>query len=275
MRGRRLDLALVYAALFIATLVAIGPFLWMVSTALSTAAIPTGFLPDRITFQNFAEAWNTGNFPRLFANSLLVATTSAVLNVAFNSMAAFAFSRLEFPGRRILFGTILATMMLPTVVTVVPLFLIVRSLPGGSAGWVNTFPGIFMPGAASAFGIFLLRQYFSTLPRDLDEAARLDGCSPWRIYWEVVLPLSKPALLTVAIFSFVLAWNDFLWPLIVATDGSMYTVQVGLSYFSTEHSIRWPILMSAATLITLPVLAIYLVLQRFFLQGIATTGMRE
>ncbi|HEY9723181.1 MAG TPA: carbohydrate ABC transporter permease [Oscillatoriaceae cyanobacterium] len=270
----------IYLLLAVATLVAVLPFLWMFLTAIKSGpevyALPPTIWPHHPTFANFAHAWGTGNFPRLFLNSAIVATLATVSNVLLDSMAAFAFARVRFPGRDWLFAGVLATMMLPAVVTVLPLFLIVKGLPSAHAGgWLNSYAGIVAPGAATAFGIFLFRQYFQTVPIDIDEAATLDGASMWRIYWQMLLPLAKPAAVTVAIFTFVYQWNDFLWPLVVATDSDMYTVQVGLSYFTSEHSIDWPLLMSAAVIVTLPVLLLYLGLQKYFVGGLTAGGLKE
>lgn len=270
----------VYALLSAATLVAVLPFAWMLVTALKTGAEvnrwPPLLWPAEPTLDNFRAALATGNFPRLLWNSTVVALFAAVANVLLDSMAAFAFSRLKFPGSGALFAGVLATMMLPAVVTIIPLFLIVKSLPAaGAGGWLNSYAGIAMPGAATAFGIFLFRQYFDTLPRELDEAAMMDGAGPWWIYWHIALPLARPAVVTVAVYTFVLQWNDFLWPLTAATDSDMYTVQVGLSYFTTEHGVNWPLLMAGAVLVTLPVLALYAVLSRHFVGGLTMGSGKE
>lgn len=270
----------VYALLGGASAIAVLPFVWMLLTALKTSAEvhawPLQVLPAHPTLDNFRAALATGNFPRLLLNSTVVALFVAVSNVFLDSMAAFGFSRLKFPGRDALFAAVLATMMLPAVVTIIPLFLIVKSLPAsGAGGWLNTYLGIAMPGAATAFGIFMFRQYFSTIPKELDEAAMMDGAGPWWIYWHVALPLARPAVVTVAVYTFVLQWNDFLWPLVAATDADMYTVQVGLSYFTTEHGVDWPLLMAGAVLVTLPVLLLYAVLQRHFVGGLTMGGCKE
>lgn len=269
-----------YALLVLCAAVALGPFLWMLVTAFKTGpevySWPPAFLPHHPTLANFQRAWNTGNFPRLFLNSAIVATAATLSNLLLDSMAAFAFARLRFPGREALFAIVLATMMLPAVVTIIPLFLIVKTLPAfGPGGWLNSYQGIVAPGAATAFGIFLFRQYFETIPLEIDEAAKLDGAGLWRTYWQLILPLSKPAIVTVAIFTFIAQWNDFLWPLVVATDADMYTVQVGLSYFTSEHGIDWPMLMSGAVIVTVPVLAIYFGLQRYFVGGLTMGGAKE
>ncbi len=270
----------VYLFLGLATIVALVPFGWMFLTAIKSGPevyrLPPVFWPAEPTLKNFAAAWGTGNFPRLFLNSAIVAGAATLLNLLFDSMAAFAFARLRFPGREALFAVVLATMMLPAVVTIIPLFLIVKSLPAlGPGGWLNTYAGIVAPGAASAFGIFLFRQYFDTIPLEIDEAAKIDGAGLWRIYWSMIMPLAAPACVTVAIFTFVVQWNDFLWPLVVATDADMYTLQVGLSYFTTEHSIDWPLLMSAAVIVTLPVLLLYAFLQKYFVGGLAMGASKE
>jgi multiple sugar transport system permease protein len=269
-----------YLWLVVAAVVAIVPFAWMVLTAFKTGPEvyqwPPALFPREWTFENFSKAWGTGNFPRLFANSAIVATAATLLNLVLDSMAGYAFARMRFPGKELLFGLVLATMMLPAVVTLIPLFLIVKSLPAPDAGgWLNTYAGIVAPGAATAFGIFLFRQYFQTIPKEIDEAAMIDGAGVWRTYWQLILPLARPAVVTVAIFTFTLQWNDFLWPLVVATDADMYTVQVGLSYFTTQHSIDWPLLMAGAVIVTLPVLALYLVLQKAFIGGLSLGGLKE
>lgn len=271
---------LIYALLAAATALAVAPFAWMLLTALKSqpevTRWPPSLWPEDPTLANFRAALGTANFPRLLLNSTLIATFAAIANVLLDSMAAFAFARLSFPGRDALFALVLGTMMLPAVVTIIPLFLIVKSLPSPSAGgWLNTYLGIAMPGAASAFGIFLFRQYFATIPRELDEAAMMDGAGPWWIYWHIALPLARPAVVTVAVYTFVMQWNDFLWPLVAATDADMYTVQVGLSYFTTEHSVNWPLLMAGAVLVTLPVLALYAVMQKQFVGGLTVGGLKE
>lgn len=276
----RMRSAAIYAVLVVAVALAVAPFAWMLITALKSShevfAWPPTFWPKSPQVGNFARAWHTGNLPRLFLNSVIVSGSGTLLNLLFDSMAAFAFARMRFAGRDALFGLVLATMMLPTVVTIIPLFLVVKSLPAfGPGGWLNTYAGLVAPGAASAFGIFLLRQFFSTIPKEIDEAAVLDGASTWRIYWQLVLPLARPALLTVAIFVFTLQWNDYLWPLVAATDSSMYTVQVGLSYFTTAHSVDWPLLMAGAVIVTAPVLVLYAFLQRYFVGGLAAGGVKE
>ena len=270
----------IYALLGAATALAVAPFAWMLLTALKTSAEvnqwPPRLLPAAPTLDNFRAALATGHFPRLLANSTLIALFAAVANVLLDSMAAFAFSRLKFPGRDALFALVLGSMMLPAVVTIIPLFLIVKSLPAsGPGGWLNTYAGIAMPGAATAFGIFLFRQYFDTLPRELDEAAMMDGAGPWWIYWHIALPLARPAVVTVAVYTFVFQWNDFLWPLVAATESDMYTVQVGLSYFTTEHGVDWPLLMAGAVLVTLPVLILYAALQRHFVGGLTMGAGKE
>ena len=277
---KRSSNVLVYALLGGATALAVAPFAWMLLTALKSSAEvtrwPPSIWPEAPTLDNFRAALATANFPRLLLNSTVIAVFAAVANVLLDSMAAFAFARLKFPGRDALFALVLGTMMLPAVVTIIPLFLIVKSLPSASAGgWLNTYLGIAMPGAASAFGIFLFRQYFQTIPRELDEAAMMDGAGPWWVYWHIALPLARPAVVTVAVYTFVMQWNDFLWPLVAATDSDMYTVQVGLSYFTTEHSVNWPLLMAGAVLVTLPVLALYAVLQKQFVGGLTMGGCKE
>ena len=191
-------------------------------------------------------------------------------HLIFDSLAAFAFARLKFPGKNILFIILLAGLMVPIFVTVIPAYAIVSSL-----GWIDTFAALIVPRLADVFGIILLRQYFSTIPMELDEAARMDGCSSWQIYWRIIIPLAKPALATLAIFSFLFAWNDFLWPLLVTNAEEMRTIQIGLNGFVGRYGTSWNYLMAGTITATLPSVVVFLFFQKALERGIAATGLKD
>ena len=209
-------------------------------------------------------------FARFLWNTILVATCVVLGQLAFCSLAGYGFARLQFRGREALFFLFLATMMIPGQVTMIPAFLIVRSF-----GWLNTYLALIVPGLSSAFGIFLMRQFFLSLPSELDDAARLDGCSEFGLYWRIALPLSAPALATLAAFAFIATWTEFFWPLLVTSSTEMRTLEVGLSLFKDSFgTTNWPLQMAAAVLTLIPVLVVFLLTQRFFVRGIAMTGLK-
>jgi len=249
------------------------PFLWMVSTAfmgeLEVYQFPPSFVPSELRWSNFPEALGMQPFGRFFLNTAIVAGFSVAGQLIFCSMAAYAFARLRFRWRERIFGIYLATMMIPAIVTVIPAFLLVTKF-----GWVNTYWALFTPTLSSVWGIFLLRQFFQTIPRDLEDAARIDGASELAVFWRVVVPLSKPALATLAIFAFMGSWKDFLWPLLVTNRVDMRTVEVGIANFSTLYETDWPHQMAAAVLVMLPIILVFLLTQRYFVKGITLTGLK-
>ena len=249
------------------------PFLWMVSTALMTDLevyqFPPKFFPAEWKWSNFTEAMTLQPFGRFFFNSLVVAVLSTAGQLLFCSMAAFAFARLRFPWRDRLFAVYLSTMMIPAIVTVIPSFLIVTSF-----GWVNTYWALFTPMLSSVWGIFLLRQFFLTLPRELEDAARMDGANDLQVFFRVIVPLSRPALGTLALFAFMTSWKDFLWPLLVTNRTDMRTVEVGIASFSQMYQTDWPHQMAAAVVVMLPVIVIFLATQKHFIRGITLTGLK-
>jgi multiple sugar transport system permease protein len=267
----------VYALLLLALLIALGPFVVMIATSLKapweTFVYPPTLLPQQVTPQNYSQAWSQSSVPRGVANSLIVAAVSVASNLIFGALAAFAFARMDFPGRRVLFWLVLATMMMPAAVLVVPLMFIIKNMPfGGAQGWFNTYQGLIVPGAVTAFSVFFMRQYFLGIPRDLDEAATIDGASPWQVFWLVALPLSRPGLAIVAIFTFLSRWNEYLWPLIVARQPPMYTAQIALRSFVLTYTVEWQKFMAAGVMIALPVLLLYLILQPYFEQRLGALG---
>jgi multiple sugar transport system permease protein len=267
---------LTYVLMTLIGMLTVTPFLWMVIVSLhpSHGALPdpAHLIPERWHWENYLTVlgMEATPFPRFLWNTVFVATSVVAGQVMLCSLAGYGFARLEFKGRDLLFFLFLATMMIPGQVTMIPAFLTVRSF-----GWLNTYWALIVPGISSAFGIFLLRQFFLTLPRELDDAARMDGCSEFGIYWRIALPLSGPALATLATFAFIATWTDFFWPLLVTSTTEMRTLEVGLSLFKDSFgTTNWPLQMAAATLVLLPVLIVFLCTQRFFVRGIALTGLK-
>ncbi|MGB3827390.1 MAG: carbohydrate ABC transporter permease [Ornithinimicrobium sp.] len=263
-----------YALLTVALIVVITPFVWMVLGSLKTNSelrqVPPTWWPQDATLGNYAELFTRLNFGRYFVNSTVVAVVVTAGNLIFCSMVGYALVMLNFRGKKLLFALILGTLMIPGVVTFVPLFVLVAN-----AGLINTLPGLFLPFLVSPFGVFLMRQYMQGLPRDLLDAARVDGAGELRIFARVFLPLCGPALATLGILTFLGSWNNFLWPLVVAQTEDTYTLPVALALYSTgQNSTQYGLLLAGATIVVLPVLAVFMVFQRRFIQGIATTGLK-
>ena len=249
------------------------PFLWMVLTSLRTDQEAFAVPPKLFTtpqWHNWSDAWGIAPFGRFFFNSILVSTCVTLGSLVFNSLAAFGFAKYEFRGRNLLFLLLLGTLMIPYQVTMIPSFLLLKSL-----AWLDSYPGLIVPGLASAFGIFFLRQVMITIPDDYLDAARLDGASEYGIFWRVVLPLVKPSIATLAVFTFLGAWNDFLGPLIVVKSDEMRTLPLAISALSAGHYVAsWPLLMAGASFVVIPVLIVYFFSQRYFVEGIALGGLK-
>lgn len=248
------------------------PFIWMLSTSLKDPSeiftYPPIWIPSRIAWENYLETVSIMPFGRFYLNSLVVAVSVTLLQLLTSSLAAFAFARLRFRGREVLFLLYLATLMIPFQVTMIPNFILIRFL-----GWFDSYKALILPPAFSAFSTFLLRQYFRGIPMELDEAARIDGASSFRIWWQIIMPLSRPALAALAIFIFLGNWNDFLWPLVITNSLDMRTLPVGLSAFQSQFSVQWHLLMAGAVIALIPVLAIYMFAQKWFVRGITLSGM--
>ena len=250
---------------------ALFPILWAVSGSLKTAGevtMPTLF-PAHPQWSNYREVFVVMPFWRMFVNSVMYAACVSVGQVFFCSLAGYAFARLRFRGRDTLFVLYLGTLMVPLTVTVIPQFILMRVAGLTDTPWAMIVPGLF----GSAFGTYLMRQFFRTLPDELEEAAILDGCSPWQIYWRILLPHATPAVMVLAVLTWVNVWNDFLWPLLMIQRSSISTLTLGLVRMQGEYSARWPVLMAASVLILLPLLLVYAVAQRAFIRGIAVTGL--
>ncbi len=248
------------------------PLVWMLITSLSTLEETRRFppqLPSSLHWHNYVQAWTDSPFGRWLINSTIVSTTCVISNLVLCSLAGYAFARLRFPGKRLLFLAILATLMVPFQVVMIPTLLIVKHL-----GLVDTLPALIVPNLVTPFGIYLLRQFFVSLPFELEEAALIDGASRLRILRSVLLPLMGPPLSTLAVLTFLSVWNDFLWPLVVTSSPNVMTVQLGLTTFQSAHYTNWPVLMAGTLLSQLPVLLLFIIGQRFFVSSIATTGIK-
>ena len=264
---------LMYLALIVAALFAVFPFLWMLSTSLKTAGEVTTtspvFLPANPTLANYATIADAFPVWRILFNSVIVAVAITLAQLLFSAMAAFAFARIPFRGSGLLFVIYLATLMIPSQVTITPLFILMTGL-----GWVNTYQGLILPGAFSAFGVFLLRQSFLSFPKEYEEAANLDGASYWTVFLRLVLPVSGPALATLTVLSFMSAWNSFLWPLFVTRDADIMTLPVALATLQGRWTTQWNLVMAGAVLAVLPIITLYLCAQRYFVQGLTSGGLK-
>jgi multiple sugar transport system permease protein len=256
--------------------VMIGPFLYMLSVSLmepgTVRAIPPKFLPAapiKWGLHNYQRVIVDFNFGRVLFNTLLVTGGVTVFNVFFDTLAGYVFAKLRFPGRKLLFMLILATLMVPNQVTVVPLYIIVNDL-----GLLNTHLGMALPFAASAFGIFLMKQFMETIPTELEKAAMVDGCTRFEVFYKMVIPLSKPAMATLAIFTFIGTWNAFLWPLLVAQDKSMYILSVALAQFQGRFEADIAALMTGSALAAIPVILLFIALQKYYVRGIKLSGVK-
>lgn len=263
--------AIVYTALIGIACCALFPIAWAVSGSLkkeSEVTEPT-LLPAHPQWSNYTEVFALMPFWRMFLNTVLYAGCVTAGQVFFCSLAGYAFARLQFRGRDALFFVYLSTLMVPLTVTVIPQFILMRTLGWVDTPWAMIVPGLF----GSAFGTYLMRQFFLTLPTDLEEAAILDGCSSWQVYWRILLPHARPAVLVLAVLTWVNVWNDFLWPLLMIQRNTLATLTLGLVRMRGEYVARWPVLMAASILIMLPLVVIYAVAQRSFVRGIAVTGL--
>lgn len=251
------------------------PFLWLVSTSLKDQAqvfrYPPEWIPDPVRWRNYSEALTAMPFLRFVGNTLIITIANMIGTLLTASLAAYGFARLRFPGRDVIFMVLLSTLMLPFAVVMIPRYIEFRYL-----GWIDTWLPLIVPNflGGSVFFIFLLRQFFRTIPRDLSDAARMDGASEFRIYWQVIMPLSRPALVVVAIFTFLDSWNDFLAPLIYLSTPEKFTIALGLASFQGLYSTQWNLLMAASTVMILPALALFFLAQRYFVQGVVLTGMK-
>ena len=266
-------MALAYVVLSLGAIAMVIPFLWMLSTSLKTEMqayrFPPIWIPEPVAWSNYPDTWNALPFDLFFFNSAFVSLILTVGQLATCSLGAFAFARLHFPGREKLFVLYLATLMIPFQVIMIPLFVLVSRM-----GWIDSYWGLTVPLVFSPYGTFLLRQIFKSIPLELEDASKIDGCTYWRIYWNVMVPLSKPALATLGIFVFMWSWNNFLWPLLIVNSLEMKTLPLGLAYFLGQYTIYWNLLMVGATISLLPMLIIFFFAQRYFIQGVVISGVK-
>ena len=267
MRSRLLPSLVINSLLVALAIISLAPLLWMLSVSFMQTGeaghFPPPLLPASATLHNYRELFVRAGMGRFLFNSFLISSCVMILSVLFNTLAGYAFAKLRFRGRDRTFRTLLAALVIPAQVAMMPLFLLLKQI-----GLVNTYLGAIVPGMAAIFGIFLVRQYARSIPDELLEAARIDGAGEWRIFFQIVLPALKPILVTLAIFSFLGAWNDFMWPLIVLSDENLQTLPVALASLSREHVTDYELMMAGSVVTVLPVLLLFLVLQRYYLQGL-------
>ncbi len=270
--GIRWGKVLLHLLLLAGSILMLLPFVWMLSTSLKTPrevfSFPPTWIPSELQWSNYQKALTAMPFGRFYLNSLVVAVSITVITILTSALAAFAFARLRFRGRETLFLIYLATLMIPFSVLLIPDFILVRQL-----GWYDTYQALILPPAFSAFATFLLRQYFRGIPMEYDDAARIDGASSLRIWWQIIMPNSGPVLAALAIFVFLGNWNEFLWPLVVTNSPEMRTIPVGLSAFQGQFNVRWELLMAAAVVAMMPVVVVYLFAQKWFIRGITISGL--
>ncbi|WP_430538059.1 carbohydrate ABC transporter permease [Clostridium perfringens] len=262
---------LIHGVLILGSIAMIFPFLWMVLTSLKTFSeaikIPVTFIPENFQWDNYVKAWNTLPFATLFYNTIIMMLFRILFAIIFSSMAGYAFAKLNFPGKKILFTLVVIQLMLPAQIFIIPQYSMVADL-----GWLNTIKALVFPGIVSAFGVFFLRQFYMSLPNELSEAAKIDGCNQWQIFSKIMLPLTKTPLMALSIFTAVFAWSDLMWPLIVNMSMNKMTLASGLASLSGQFSTDYPVMMAGAFIAMWPMIIIYLLFQKQFVEGIALTG---
>lgn len=275
------------AVMLILSLVMLIPFGLMVLTSVKTMgeiqAQNFVFIPKHISLDNYMEAMQRGDWVQYFKNSFVVTAVTVIVSLFINSIAGYSFARLKFKGRDLLFLISLIGLMIPAQVTMIPVFLILKHIPfaggnnlfgQGGLGWINSYMGLIAPYVAGSFGVFLFRQFYLNFPKDLDDAAKMDGLSVIKTFWHIYVPLSKPIFATLIALKATQSWNEYTWPLIVTNSDAMKTVQLALTLFRDETQVEWNLLMAATTLIVLPLMIIFLFAQKHFIEGIATTGIK-
>jgi ABC-type glycerol-3-phosphate transport system permease component len=264
---------LIYTVLIAIAISMLFPYYWMVVSSVKGprgfTADPYSLIPKTFSLETMRYVWGAGHIGRYLTNSLIYASVVLVVQTLVNALAAYAFARIEFPGRDILFLLVLATLMLPYSVLLIPTYLIVWKV-----GLANTMAGVVIPGFASAYGIFMLRQFFLNIPMELEDAARIDGCSRLRIFFQIIIPLAKPALITLGLFTFIGTWSDFTWPLVVLSDSTKYPITVGLSLYRDQQWVQYDRTFAASTYATLPLIIIFLIGQKYIIGGISLTGLK-
>jgi len=265
--------AVIHVLLIIGAAIMVVPFIWMILTSVKTlgesTAIPPVIFPEKFQWSNYSKVFVNLPFYTFYWNTIITTIFKTIGQVVICSLAAYAFARIEFPGRNFFFLLALSVLMVPGQVFLIPQYMIMKNL-----GWLNSLQALIVPGLFSAFGTFLLRQFFMTLPKELEESAKLDGCSTFRTFWQIMLPLAKPGLIALAIFTILWSWNDLMWPLIVNTSPDKMVLSAGLASLQGEHGTDYTILMAGSILAIWPMIVIFLVFQRSFIEGIALTGSK-
>ena len=268
------EIALMYALLGGIAIAMLLPLFWLISTAFKSGAenifeFPPQFLPQQPTFDNFVTVWQTNPFGRYFFNSTLIATVTVGLNLLFCSLAAYPLARLSFRGREIIFSLIVATILIPFQIVMIPLYILTVRL-----GLTNSYLGVIFPSIASAFGIFLMRQAFQNVPKELEEASRIDGCSELGIWWHIMIPSVRPSLVTLAIFVFIGSWSDFLWPLLVLNRPEYYTLPLGVARLAGSFSLDWRLIAAGSVIATAPILLFFVIMQRYIVPSETSSGVK-
>ena len=268
------EVVLMYALLGGIAIAMLLPLLWLISTAFKSGTenifeFPPQFIPQHPTFSNFVEVWQTNPFGRYFFNSTLIAVVTVVLNLLFCSLAAYPLARLNFRGRELIFSLIVATILIPFQIVMIPLYILTVRL-----GLTNSYLGVIFPSIASAFGIFLMRQAFQNVPKELEEASRIDGCTELGIWWHIMIPSVRPALVTLAIFVFIGSWSDFLWPLLVLNRPEYYTLPLGVARLAGSFSLDWRLIAAGSVIATAPILLFFIVMQRYIVPSEISSGVK-
>lgn len=263
----------IYTFLIVGSLLMLLPFVWMLLTSIKPSyevrVMPPVWIPSEFRFENYAIAFEVAPFGRYFINSIIVTVLSTLGELMTTILAAYAFSKVSFFGRDILFALLIATMMIPGEVLLIPNFITLSNL-----GWIDQYEALIVPWLASIFSIFLLRQFFKSVPDELGYAARIDGCSDWRYLWQIMVPLAMPAIITITLLKAIGSWNAFLWPLIVTNSTSMRTLPVGLTAFTSEAGTNYELLMAASAMIILPMIILFIFLQRYIINGVSRSGIK-
>lgn len=276
MRNRRtIQLVINYTILVLVALIVLLPLIWMLSTSFKPKSqwfsTQIEWIPRTFTWENYERIFNNRTTPigRWFLNSIILGVITTTLTLIIDSLAAYAYARLQFPGRKLIFALLLTTLFLPGVMFLVPNFITVFRL-----GLLNTFPGVFLPALAGVFGVFFLRQFFEGIPRELEEAAHIDGANTFQTFWQIVLPLARPALATLAVITFLASWNDFLWPLLILQERALQTLPPGLRTLQGAYTSEYGQMMAGAAIAAVPVLLVYIFAQRYIVESVATTGLK-
>ena len=268
-----------YLVLAVFAIIAVGPFIYLLSPSFRQSyelfSYPPKWIPDSLYTGNFGTILNDTSYLRWGLNTLIFATAVTVITLIIDTLAGYAFARLRFPGRTALFALVLATLMIPTAVLIAPLYIMISRLPEWTHSGVNTYPGMILPMVCSPLGVFMMRQFISTMPEALVEAARLDGASEWQIFRKIVLPLMKPAIVVLGIFTFMFQWVNFLWPLVITTTDDMKTLTVGVASLQGQFVTNWGVISAAAVMTMVPVIIIFLIFQRWFVQASMAGALKQ